>query len=145
MPVFLYSYYRRGRCFEGCPPGTHCSFGLCQCNNGRLKFFSSTLQVYVFTLILSYNLDFISLKTVGQNLKFVREISVHCYYVHVCFIKVTKSWRSRRAWVRAFFYSYHVFLDHRTNISRKVRAPRCVSTSRAPDHVQNCHMDKTNL
>ena len=37
-----------------------------------------------------------------------------------------------------FFYSFHTFLDHSTNIIRKVRAPRCVSTN----DVQECHLDK---
>ena len=50
-----------------------------------------------------------------------------------------------RALVRAIFYCYLTFLDHRTNISRKVRAPRHVRASRAPNKFQNCHLDKTNM
>ena len=49
-----------------------------------------------------------------------------------------------RASVLALFYCYLTFLYHRTNISRKVRALRRVSTSGAPNKFQNCHMDKTN-
>jgi len=36
-------------------------------------------------------------------------------------------------------------LDHRTNFSRKVRAPRRVRASGAPNKFQNCHLDKTNM
>ena len=46
-----------------------------------------------------------------------------------------------RASVRTLFYCYLPFLDHRTNISRKVR----VSASGAPNKFQNCHLDKTNM
>ena len=47
--------------------------------------------------------------------------------------------------VHAIFYCYHTFLDNRTNVSRKVRAPRRVSALGAPNNVQNCHLDKTNM
>ena len=47
--------------------------------------------------------------------------------------------------VRALFYCYLTFLDHRTNVSRKVCAPRHVSASGAPNKFQNCHLDKTNM
>ena len=50
-----------------------------------------------------------------------------------------------RVSVRTLFYSYHTFLDHTTNISRKVCKPRRVSVSEAPNNVQNCHLDKTNM
>ena len=50
-----------------------------------------------------------------------------------------------RASVRALFYWYHTFLDHTTNISIKVCAPRCISASGAPNNFQNCHLDKTNM
>jgi len=43
------------------------------------------------------------------------------------------------------FYYYHTFLDHTTNISRKVGAPRRVSTSGAPNNLQNFHLDKTYM
>ena len=46
---------------------------------------------------------------------------------------------------RALFYCYLTFLDHRTNISRKVRTPRLVRVSRAPNKFKNCHLDKTNM
>ena len=39
-----------------------------------------------------------------------------------------------RASLRALFYCYLTFLDHRKNISRKVRTK-----------FQNCHLDKTNM
>ena len=45
----------------------------------------------------------------------------------------------------ALFYCYLTFLDHRTNISRKVHAPRCISALGAPNTFQNCHLDKTNM
>jgi len=72
---------------------------------------------------------------------------VHCCYVHVCFVKwqrvaLPTRWRTS---VRTLFYCYLTFLDHRTNISRKVRAPRCVSASGAPNKFQNCHLNKTNM
>ena len=54
-------------------------------------------------------------------------------------------WRSRRASVRALFYCYLTFLDHRTNISRKVRTLRRINASRAPNKFQNYHLDKTNM
>ena len=47
--------------------------------------------------------------------------------------------------VRALFYWLHAFLDHTTNIRRKVHAPRRVSALWAPYDVQNCHLDKTNM
>ena len=47
--------------------------------------------------------------------------------------------------VRGLFYCYHPFLDHTTNISRKVHAPRHAIASGAPNNVQNCHLDKTNM
>ena len=47
--------------------------------------------------------------------------------------------------VRALFYCYHTYLDHTTNISWKVRAPRRVSGSGAPNNAQNCHLDKINM
>ena len=47
--------------------------------------------------------------------------------------------------VRTLFYCYLTFLDHRTNISRKVCAPRRISASGAPNKFQNCHLDKTNM
>jgi len=51
-----------------------------------------------------------------------------------------------RASVRPLFYCYLTFLDHKTNISRKVCAPRRVSASGAPNKFQNCHLDdKTNM
>ena len=50
-----------------------------------------------------------------------------------------------RASVRALFYCYHTFLDHRTNSRRKVRAMSRVSASGAPNNVPNCHLDKTNM
>ena len=50
-----------------------------------------------------------------------------------------------RASVRALFYCYHTFLDHTTNISQKVCAPRCVNVSGAPNDVPNCHLDKTTM
>ena len=46
---------------------------------------------------------------------------------------------------RTLFYSFHTLLDHSTNIIRKMRAPRRVSVSGAPNDVQNCHLDKTNM
>jgi len=54
-------------------------------------------------------------------------------------------WCSQRASVCALFYCYPTFLDHTTNISRQVRAPRRTSASGAPSHIQNCHLDKTNM
>ena len=50
-----------------------------------------------------------------------------------------------QASVRALFYCYYTFLDHTTNMRRKLRAPRRVSASGAPINVQNCHLDKTNM
>ena len=50
-----------------------------------------------------------------------------------------------RASVRTLFYWYITFLDHRTNISRKVHAPRFISASGASNKFQNCHLDKTNM
>ena len=50
-----------------------------------------------------------------------------------------------RASVRALFYCYLIFLDHRTNISRKVRTPRRVRVLGVPNKFQNCHLDKTNM
>ena len=47
-----------------------------------------------------------------------------------------------RGSVSALFYCWHTFLDHRTNISRKVRAPRRASVSGAPNNLQNGHLDK---
>ena len=47
--------------------------------------------------------------------------------------------------VHPLFYCYHTFLDHLTNISRKVHAPRHVSVLGVPNNVQNCHLDKTNM
>ena len=47
--------------------------------------------------------------------------------------------------VRTLFYCYLTFLDHRTNISRKVRAPRRVIASGEPNKIQNCHLDTTNM
>ena len=44
-----------------------------------------------------------------------------------------------RASVCALFYCYLTFLDHRTNISRKVGTPG------APNKFQNCHLDKANM
>jgi len=49
-----------------------------------------------------------------------------------------------RASVPAFLYFYLTFLDHRTNISRKVHAPRHVSASGAPNKFKNSNMDKTS-
>ena len=46
-----------------------------------------------------------------------------------CFFPSDNVWRFRCASVRALFYWFHTFLDHTTNISRKVRAPRRVSAS----------------
>ena len=63
--------------------------------------------------------------------------TVHCCYVHVCFVQVTTC--------GALFYCYLTFLDDRTNISKKVCAPRRVSASGAPNKFQNCHLDKTNM
>ncbi len=45
--------------------------------------------------------------------------------------------------VRTLFYCYLTFLDQRTNISRKVRAPRHVSASGVPKKFQNCHLYDT--
>jgi len=53
--------------------------------------------------------------------------------------------QNRFTLVRALFYCHLNFLDHRTNISRKVGAPRRVSLSGAPNKFQNCHLDKTNI
>ena len=50
-----------------------------------------------------------------------------------------------RASVRTLFYCYLTFLDHRTNISRKVHAPWRVSALGAPNKFQNCHLVKTNM
>ena len=47
--------------------------------------------------------------------------------------------------VRALFYCYYTFLDHTTKISRKVRELRRISASGAPNNVQNCLLDKTNM
>ena len=57
-------------------------------------------------------------------------------------------WRSRRADAPRcsfFFYWFHIFLDHTTNISIKVRAPRRVSAPGAPNDFPNCHLDKTTM
>ena len=57
-------------------------------------------------------------------------------------------WRSRCADAprcAILFYCYHTFLDHRTNISRKLHARRRVSVSGALSKFQNCHLDKTNM
>jgi len=54
---------------------------------------------------------------------------------------VSSKWKG----VRALFYCYLTFLDHRTNNSRKVRAPRRVSASGAPNKFQNFHLDETNM
>ena len=51
--------------------------------------------------------------------------SVHCCYDHVCFVQVTTCGAPNGLTclgVRTF-YCYLTFLDHRTNICRKVRAP----------------------
>ena len=56
-------------------------------------------------------------------------------------------WRSRCADAPrcALFCCYLTFLDHRTNISRKVLAPRRVSASGASNNVKNCHLEKTSM
>ena len=51
-------------------------------------------------------------------------------------------WRTS---VRALLYCYLTFLDHRTNIRRKVRTPRRVSALGEPNKFQNCHLDETNM
>ena len=76
-------------------------------------------------------------------------------YVHECkgdvmfylclFCPCDNRWRSWRASERTLLNCYHTFLDHTTNISRKVRAPRRVSALGAPNNVLNCHLDKTNM
>ena len=55
---------------------------------------------------------------------------------------LTTRWRAS---VRVLFYCYLTFLDHRTNISKKVHAPRRVSVTGAQNKFQNCHLDKTNV
>ena len=50
----------------------------------------------------------------------------------------------RRTSVRPLIYYYHTSLDRTKNISRKVCAPRHVSSSGAPNNVQNFHLDKTS-
>ena len=57
-------------------------------------------------------------------------------------------WRSRSTDVPRhvqFFYCYYTFLDHTTKISRKVRELRHVSASGAPNNVQNCLLDISNM
>ena len=80
--------------------------------------------------------------------------NVYLYRLHCAltfypclFYSSDKVWHSRCASVRAF----HTFLDQTTIISCKVRAPRRVrsprrlSASGAPNDVPNCHLDKTNM
>ena len=50
-----------------------------------------------------------------------------------------------RASVRPLLYCYHTFLDHTTNINRKLLAPRHVSASGAPKNAQKCHLDETRM
>ena len=85
---------------------------------------------------------------------FYRRWAFHTYK-HGCTVVMSKFFPSKwqrvalptrwRASVRTLFYCYLTFLDQRTNISRKVHAPRRVSTSGAPNKFQNCHLDKTNM
>ena len=44
--------------------------------------------------------------------------------------------------VQTLIYSFYTFLDQTTNISRKVRAPRRVSASGAPNDVPNFKLEK---
>ena len=70
-------------------------------------------------------------------MSFAHQDRVHWCFIHVCFVSRTS--------VRTLFYWFHTFLDHTKNISRKMRAPCCVSTSGAPNNVQNCPLDKINM
>jgi len=70
------------------------------------------------------------------------------FYVHCLFRPSDNVWRLRCADVpmcAALFYCYVTFLDHRTKICRKVRAPRRVSALGAPNKFQKGHLDKTNM
>jgi len=73
-------------------------------------------------------------------------VAVHWCLFHIRFIQgkwvaLPTRWRAS---VRALFYCYHTFLDHRTNINRKVRALRCVSASGAP-LIYKTYMEKTSM
>ena len=93
------------------------------------------------------------------NLKYVTKLcryTVILVYVSlrccdVLFMFVLSKWQCValpmrwRAWVHAHFYCYHTFLDHTTNISRKMHTPLPVSASGAQNNGKNCHLDKTNM
>ena len=72
----------------------------------------------------------------------MRSTSTYCGCTVVMSMFVSSKWHRVahptrwRASVRARFYCYLTFLDHRTNISRKVRAPMRVSASGAPSKFQ---------
>jgi len=79
---------------------------------------------------------------------FINQISSSTYvywcFIHVCFVQVATC-GAPDTLTRLGARIFHTFLDHSTNIIRKVRAPRLVSASGAPNDVQNCHLDKTNM
>ena len=59
-----------------------------------------------------------------------------CFFFKWQCLALPMRWRGT---VRALFYWFHTFLDHTTNISIKVSAPR------APNDVPNCHLDKATM
>jgi len=102
------------------------------------------------TLLCKFLCNFFVIKTLHILQKFIFS---HCYQpcCDVLSMFVLSKWHHVllpthwHASVRLLFYCNHTFLDHTTNISRKVHAPRRISLSGAQTNVQNCHLDKTNM
>ena len=77
-------------------------------------------------------------KHVSHLLQINTQLAVLWCFVHVCFVQVTilkLVWRSRRASAQALSYWYLFCDPKRWDNSRKLHAPRRVSTSGAPQVV----------
>ena len=124
--------------YQGAPYQTKCD----------TKFDSLLQEIMRMMNFTELNLPITYKELVGRDDHKVDQISTLTYgVVMFCpclFCPSDNVWRSRQS-DAPLFYCYHTFLDHTTNINRKVRAPRRVSALGAPNNVQNCHWDKTNM
>ena len=95
----------------------------------RLSAHTAWDQLYVFGAISSSSILFPILYETYYSMSWMHRMipkQVHWRFIDVCFIQVTKCGALdalTRHSARTFFYWFHTFLDHTTNISIKVRAP----------------------